>query len=110
MNVIHISSLEEFLTKFQAGICCAIKEASDTHFSRVYINLQGFDASNRQIQLLLAGYQNFVSDYNGRQGSIEKAIALFHQTKLQLASQGVELEETPIFAIKQREEAVLPVS
>ena len=109
MGIIHLSNLEEFLTKFEAGICCAIKEASDTHFSRVYINLQGLDASNRQIQLLLAGYQNFVSDYNGRKSSIEKAIALFHQIKQELASQGVELEETPNFAIKQREEAVLPV-
>ena len=91
MEIIHKADLQDFLKEVQSPVCCIINDTSDTHFARVYFNLWGNDSPGREFQFLITGYQNFVSDYEGRRESIEKGQALFQEMARELKEQGVEV-------------------
>ena len=91
MEIIHNADLQDFLKEVQSPVCCIINDTSDTHFARVYFNLWGNDSPGREFQFLITGYQNFVSDYEGRRESIEKGQALFQEMARELEERGVEV-------------------
>ena len=91
MNTIHQLDLQEFLKNLKPPASCIIHDTSDTHFARAYFILWGNRVPGREYQFMVMGYQNFVSDYQGRRESIEKGLASFQEVARGLEEKGIEL-------------------
>ena len=95
MEIIPQSGLQDFLKKVESPINCVIHDTSDTHFSRAYFHIQ---CEGESYCFLVAGYQNFVSDYNKRRDCIEEAMSLFQKMVNDWRKDGLEIGEAQVQA------------
>ena len=80
-----------FKAGYQKGVNAFIKEASDTHFARVYIII-AIEKNNAESTIYLYGvFSNFTTDKMGRRKSLNRASKVLKEVQAILQLNGIDV-------------------